>query len=159
MDEKAHRKRWEQDLYTKRMSPLHIAAVAVVIFALWAAFSDIEGIPFLVCACLGSSAAIALAIVYIKALRLDALEALKPICGALIILFFICPIPHMVPETWPYHPQVWLRGTRGLASLIVIGLAVFYLIKAKKQGRRTSGMVVCLVFGILLCMACLTTTV
>ena len=48
---------------------------------------------------------------------------------------------------------VWVRGTRGLASLIVIGLAIFYFIKTWKQGQRKDGMAICLVFGILLCMA------
>ncbi|MBC5648560.1 hypothetical protein [Christensenella tenuis] len=149
---------WRQKLYTKRMAALHIAALAVIVFAIWIGFGPLNDIPFLICSCAGSGAAAVLAIAYIRILRLDALEALKPVCGLLLVLILACPIPHMIPETWPYHPQVWVRGTRGLASLIVIGLAVFYFIKTRKQGRHKAGMVICLVFGILLCIACLTTT-
>lgn len=108
---------------------------------------------------LSNAVAVVLAVAYIRMLRLDALEALKPICCTLILLFFVCPITFIVPVDWPYHPTVWVRGTRGLDSLITIALSIIYLIRAKKNERRKAGMVGCLIAGVALCLWCLVTMV
>ncbi|MEA4854620.1 MAG: hypothetical protein VB082_10175 [Christensenella sp.] len=103
-------------------------------------------------------ATVFLVILYIKILRLDALEALKPICGALILLIFVCPIIFLIPPGWSYHPQVWMRGTRGLAGIIVMILSIVYLVRARKSGRNKAAMVVCLILGGALSFAMTITT-
>lgn len=143
----------------KKLMSLHIASMADIGIAVGLFLSMNVTEEFAGLLWVQSAGTVFLAVMYIKAMRLDVLEALKPVCGALILLFFVCPIPVLVPNGWPYHPAVWARGTLGLTSLIIIALALIYLIKAKGANRRKAGMGCCLAAGLLLCMWCVTTTV
>ena len=98
----------------------------------------------------------------ITILHLDRLEAIKPVCVMWLLFIVASPIPLILPPFWPHdlHGEIWVRGTRGLASLIVIALCVIYLVKTiGKKERRKLEIVECLVWGGIFCLACLTTMV
>lgn len=98
----------------------------------------------------------------ITVLHLDRLEAIKPVCVMWLLFIAVSPIPLILPPFWPsdLHSEIWVRGTRGLASLIVIALCVIYLVKTiGKKERRKLEIVECLVWGGIFCLACGTTMV
>ncbi|MEA5004543.1 MAG: hypothetical protein VB081_13740 [Christensenella sp.] len=148
----------EKSIEQKKVIALNIAAIADILFTIWLLLVLFNRWPdwiFLWGGILHAVVTVIVMVQYIAVLRLDWLEALKPVCVTLLLFYLVSPIPLILPPFWPsdLHPEIWVRGTRGLASLIVIALSLVYLVKTRKQkNRRKAGMIVCLVFGILFCL-------